>query len=123
LQPGGIVRIGVPDAGRALLGYAAGAPQQQRHPAHAPWISTRMESINFLFRQNYAYGKHQHRMAYDLETLANLLQSVGFTEIGQSPFDRLLDSPAREEGTLYVEARKPLTMNDSYTSASHDARS
>src|SRR5437016_9995379 len=108
LAPGGLLTFGVPDAGSALEGYARatkGAPVTP-FPGHPSWVRTRMDQINFLFRQNYICQIHQHRYAYDLETLELILADVGFSQIHQREFDPLLDSESRLNGTLYVSARK-----------------
>jgi predicted SAM-dependent methyltransferase len=108
LAPGGILTFGVPDAGSALEGYGKkkkGAPVTPI-PGHPMWARTRMDQVNFLFRQNYIPQIHQHRYAYDLETLELILAEVGFSEIRQREFDPLLDTESRRDGTLYVAARK-----------------
>jgi hypothetical protein len=65
-----------------------------------------MDQINFTFRQNYVSQIHQHRYAYDLETLELILTEVGFSEIRQREFDPLLDSELCRGSTLYVSARR-----------------
>jgi hypothetical protein len=85
LQPGGIVRLVVPDAGMYLRFYCE--PGWQALVAARPlvkegelyrdtWIgeryATKMEMINAVFRQS---GKH--RYAYDAETLLLTLRDHG----------------------------------------------
>jgi predicted SAM-dependent methyltransferase len=101
LKPGGILRVGVPDAGLLLGSYAA--------TNDSPWaeaLPTRMLSVNALF---YEYG---HVMMYDAELLIALSGAVGFIgaevrEGGDSGIDPAPDTDHRRDVTLYVEARKP----------------
>ena len=112
LESGGILHIGVPNSGNALVNYAKiveegkVADEYQRHPAHPEWITTRMDGINFMFRQNYHWWDHQHKWVYDYFSLNKMLNAAGFTNIKQRDFDETLDSEKRK-GSLYVMAQKP----------------
>jgi len=104
LQRGGIFSIGVPDSERALRAYCA--PEnasffEVSKKWHASWCTTRMEHINYHFRQDT-----QHRFCYDFETLKYVLEKAGFGMIQRRAFDPLLDSAERESSTLYVNAVK-----------------
>jgi predicted SAM-dependent methyltransferase len=105
LEPGGTFSVGVPDAGCALLNYANAQDRRQHEPNpwHPAWCKTYMENINYLFRQGF-----DHRFAYDFETMEHALKEVGFVEIREREFDPDLDSKIRKDGTLYVNAMKPL---------------
>ncbi|MBA3263340.1 MAG: methyltransferase domain-containing protein [Thermoleophilaceae bacterium] len=104
LRPGGVVSVGVPDGEPAIVDYPSGAGWYEHWaPSFPPRLSTRMERLNYLFRQD-----GDHRFAYDSETLLALLHRVGFTDARRRRFDPAIDSAAREDGTLYVEARAPL---------------
>jgi predicted SAM-dependent methyltransferase len=111
LQPGGVISTGVPNAGARLWLYVNDTPegrrQIQRHPWHTEWVETHMEQVNFLFRQNYRYHFHEHRMAYDFETLEKCLRRAGFTDVRMREPDLTLDDPKRAASTLYVDATKP----------------
>lgn len=108
LKPGGLLRASVPDTEWPLLDYAKGNDAGYfRACAENPWwhadyCSTRLEHINYHFRQN-----NEHRFAYDEETLAKVLGSVGFCDVKRVSFDPSLDSKHREIGSLFISARKP----------------
>jgi predicted SAM-dependent methyltransferase len=119
LQPGGIVRLVVPDAGMYLRLYcepgwqalAAARPLENEGERYRDtWIgeryATKMEMINAVFRQN-----GQHRYAYDAETLLLTLKEAGFAETVHCryresrngiPPDRI----ERRSESLYVEGIK-----------------
>lgn len=115
LQPGGVLRVVVPDAGRYLKAYCqAGWKALARlRPLEAGRVDyyykfpyrTRMELINMIFRQG-----HQHKYAYDYETLEFVLLRYGFSRViqqqyGQSLLPELaLDREDRAAESLYVEA-------------------
>lgn len=110
LQPGGVLRIVVPDGKKYLMAYADGGWEALR--AFSPLVSkgdggfrTQMEVVNAHFRQ-----AGQHRYSYDYQTLHDLLGRCGFEEIeeqafGVSSLDKLaIDAVERESESLYVEA-------------------
>jgi hypothetical protein len=119
LQPGGIVRLVVPDAGMYLRLYCE--PGWQALVAARPlvkegelyrdtWIgeryATKMEMINAVFRQS---GKH--RYAYDAETLLLTLREAGFADAvyclyGESRNGMPPDRIERRSESLYVEGIK-----------------
>lgn len=111
LQPGGVLRIIVPDAERHLQAYCRpdlsgfrelGVPDP--FPADLP---TRMDIINHIFHQ-----REEHRCAYDFETLRYRLNSAGFQRVEkmayQKSFDPLLsqDRDVHALHSLYVDAIK-----------------
>lgn len=111
LEPGGRIRITVPD-GTVFLDYYAGRLDAERADAvaktHSRFTGTRMDVVNSAFR-----WKHQHQYIYDAETLTTLLSGLGFTGIVHSAFDasedpafRGLDLAERRFETLYLEAEK-----------------
>ena len=85
LQPGGVLRIVVPDAGAYLKAYngdwetlAAMRPLIRVEEGwRDAWLGnvyrTKMEFINAVFRQDY-----DHKYAYDEETLALFVRQTGF---------------------------------------------
>lgn len=99
LKPGGILRIGVPDAGDVLGSYAG--------TNDSGWTSewpTGMLAVLALF-----YG-HDHRAMYDAETLILMCRAAGFASAerrghGEGWLQPSPDTPERE-GSLYVEGRK-----------------
>ena len=108
---GGRISVGVPDAGAMLLKYASARrdPQApfQPWPFDPPWASHWIDRVNFLFRLNTHYFRHEHRYAYDYEKLAAVLTSVGFVNVRTREFDPATDTEARRWSTLYVEAFRP----------------
>jgi predicted SAM-dependent methyltransferase len=116
LQPAGVLRIIVPDAGKYLRLYlgewsdlASIRPLIEEHGKYRDfWLGkiyrTKMEFINEVFRQGT-----EHKYAYDEETLilkmrdANFkevkLRSYGVTAASEPP----LDSKARSGDSLYAE--------------------
>jgi hypothetical protein len=56
-----------------------------------------MHQINYLFRQG-----HEHKYAYDCETLVRILERAGFIKVSRRHFDPALDSESRRIVTLYM---------------------
>jgi len=117
LKEGGVLRVIVPDAEQYLKAYGKGGWEELTRvrgldpERRDPWFkcryNTRMELINVLFRQG-----HEHKYAYDFETLEFLLRRYGFAkalkqEFGKSLMPELgIDQLARASESLYVEAVK-----------------
>lgn len=103
LSTGGIFSIGVPDCELSVTAYVTRNEEYYEHERkHWHHPDMRMHYLNFDFRQG-----REHKYAYDFEILAQMLVEVGFVSIVRRSFNPALDSPRREWGTLYVEARKP----------------
>ena len=107
LQPGGVLRLSTPDAGRYLRSYA-GDGEFLRHPAFPEPYETPLDRVNQMMRE---YG--QHLWAYDAESLLLALRKAGFAKAieqscGESLHSRMLniDTEAREFESLYVEGVK-----------------
>ncbi len=104
LAPGGRLSVGVPDVAPSPADYASGGRDRfVPHQDHPSWVETALDAINCLFRQPGLGFGLDHLYAYDLLTLAARLESAGFTDIEERPFDSARDS---RPGTLYVDARK-----------------
>jgi predicted SAM-dependent methyltransferase len=111
LAAGGVLRIIVPDAERYLQAYCRGDLSgfwELEVPNPFPDdLPTRMDVVNHVFHQ-----WHEHRWAYDFETLEHRLQAAGFTRIEhvayRSSNDATLaqDRPVHAPYSLYVEAIK-----------------
>ena len=112
IEPGGWIRITVPDAQIFLDFYQDKLDPQTAETiarTHRSFGGTRLDVVNKAFR-----WKHQHLYMYDAQTLAALLEEIGFTEIEHREFRttpieefRDLDLESRRVETLYMEARKP----------------
>lgn len=118
LQPGGVIRIIVPDAEKYIKAYmehdwdmlaqiSTHINEEHFDEHFKSQYHTMMEAVNFIFRQ----GGH-HKYAWDYETMAFVLDRYGFTEIErqsyqQTKLDELaIDQQARASESLYVEAVK-----------------
>ena len=105
LDQDGVLRVGIPDAGRYLVSYATKEDTFLRDLR--PNALTPMMAINDVFRQS-----GQHKYAYDEETLCYMLKTAGFAQARKCDFQESLypdlveDSLDRRAGTLYVEAYK-----------------
>ncbi|NHA67513.1 class I SAM-dependent methyltransferase [Phycicoccus flavus] len=104
LRPGGVLRVGVPDAGMYARSYA----DDPEALAAGRWgRPTGMLVLREVFQE------HAHVSAYDAETLRLVLQEGGFpgaevTPGGSSPLlGRAPDSPDRIPETVYAEVRRP----------------
>jgi predicted SAM-dependent methyltransferase len=111
LANGGVLRVIVPDAARYLEAYCAGGRDAFRALAVPdPFpddLPTRMDVINHVFHQ-----WHEHRWAYDLETLTHRLNAAGFSRVERSAYQRSCepalanDRDVHAPYSLYVEAIK-----------------
>ena len=103
LRPGGILRIGVPDAGSLISSYAGDQSYlEEMHPGRP----TALLAVQELFYW------HRHCAMFDVETLGLLFRAGGFPDPGQREFgdtdlDQAPDTERRRAETLYMEARKP----------------
>lgn len=111
LEPGGTLRIIVPDVERFVHAYvtegwsgfkaisADGEPEGS--------FRTKMEALNHVFLQGY-----EHYGGYDYDTLATVLQDAGFSDVARREFgqgrfpDGCIDRELHRPYSLYVEAVK-----------------
>jgi predicted SAM-dependent methyltransferase len=105
VRPGGIVRVGVPDAGRLLASYLD--PSDDYLDRLHPGRPTRLLAAQELFYW------HRHLTMYDAETLGLVLEASGLEQIkerefGDSDLPSAPDTQTRRENTLYLEGRRPL---------------
>ena len=107
----------MPDAERYLRAYCEQGwdgleryrPLEKDHfdPYARCHYNTKMELINVVFRQG-----HQHKYAYDFETLRFVLERYGFSHVIRQSYavsadpELRIDRPVRESESLYVEAIK-----------------
>lgn len=100
LQPGGVLRIGVPDLDRYVASYLG---QDDLIDRVRPGRPTRAIAFGEPF---FLYG---HRCMYDFETLERACLDAGFAAVEKSAHGegRVVpspDSPSREAETLYADA-------------------
>lgn len=107
LQPGGVLRVSTPDAGRYLRSYV-GDGEFLRHPNFAETVETPLDRVNTMMREG-----GQHLWVYDGESLCLLLQRAGFKScveqqfgVSQHPRMQNIDLEARAFESLYIEAIK-----------------
>jgi predicted SAM-dependent methyltransferase len=111
LQPGGTLRVIVPDAGRYLEAYCrpdlSGFRELAVPDPFPSDLPTRMDVVNHVFHQ-----WHEHRWGYDFEALAHRLRTAGFAVIEQRGYgDSRLPPLAQDRDvhapySLYFEATK-----------------
>jgi len=119
LQPGGVLRLAVPDAGAYVRAYSGPwEPLADIRPLlrtadgwRDGWLGevyqTRMQFINTVFRQGY-----EHKYAYDAETLVLIMRQAGFSDVIVQQFGISIDpkmapdTDARRKESLYVEGIK-----------------
>jgi predicted SAM-dependent methyltransferase len=99
LRPGGVLRIGVPDAAACLRAYCGDARE-------AHWIEGRPAPLLAVSELVYEHG---HRSLWDAQTLDLLCRAAGFPgadrrEFGEGALQPNGDSEHRRGWTLYVEA-------------------
>lgn len=111
LQPGGMLRIGVPDAAVYMQAYANGQwaffeELKYLGGAVAP-LSSPIDVINQMFRM----GGH-HLFAWDFQSLSTVLTGIGFRNVirwnagASSCAELCLDDPSHAFETLYLECCK-----------------
>ena len=107
LEPGGVVRIGMPCVQELARQYYENTWAQQPWLVKYgyAWIKTRAEYINIGFRD---WG---HQWLYDFEELDRRLREAGFDRIeraawGESKYPALRGRETREETLLICEATK-----------------
>jgi predicted SAM-dependent methyltransferase len=103
LRPEGILRVGVPDAGRLLLSYAGDREYLENLHPDRP---TALIGVQELFYW------HRHCAMYDTDTLELLFRAAGFPNprersFGDTDMDQAPDTERRRPETLYMEAGKP----------------
>jgi predicted SAM-dependent methyltransferase len=109
LKPDGILRVIVPDAERYLRAYChddlIGFRELAVPDPFPEDLPTRMDIINHVFHQ-----WHEHRWAFDFETLAHRLHSAGFCRVQQMAYQQSIDPMLAQDRevhapySLYVEA-------------------
>jgi SAM-dependent methyltransferase len=115
LAPGGTVRLVVPDGElylRTYVRHLAGDttvrfPYEEAERAQPGW--TPMVSVNRVFYQDRE-SLFGHSTIYDFQLMEHLLRTAGFEQVTRRRFGEgcdprlLIDTPARQCESLYVEA-------------------
>jgi predicted SAM-dependent methyltransferase len=103
LEPGGIIRVGVPDFGRYIESYAGDRRFVEDLRPGRPTALLAVAEVAL---------HHGHRSVWDGETLERVLTDAGFVgarrrSFGDSDLVPAPDSSLREPETVYAEARQP----------------
>ncbi len=105
LKPGGVLRVGVPDAGM----YAAMYSEDREGLRTFRWgRATAMLALREVFQE------HAHVSAYDAETLLLILDEAGFPDAAITPagtshlLDKAPDFEDRWSETVYAEVTRPV---------------
>lgn len=111
LEPGGILRLSVPDLRKAIAEYNETHDADrfmERILVTAPAFSTIRQKIMV-----FVTGYRHHQWMYDGKSLSRLLKELGFKDVTVQPAgETMIDDPGaldlkeREEQSVYVEARK-----------------
>jgi len=110
LEPGGTVRIVVPDAERFMAAYTRKSTSEFADLGWDPLpsdIYTRAHAINLMFHQN-----GEHLFGWDFETLEFALRQAGFMRVIKQSFgvsvdpQLAIDQAFHRPYSLYVEAVK-----------------
>jgi len=112
LQPGGIIRLAVPDLRRMITDYETDS-KADRLVSRTQLAHTRPQTILQKLRWLFVADRSHHRWMYDAESLALLLAKVGFTHVLVQPAGTTaisnpgdLNLREREDESLYVEAQR-----------------
>ena len=102
LQPGGVLRVAVPDFGRFARDYGGDQILLESVRPGRPTALLALSEMAFCY---------DHESAWDEETLVALLQEVGFEgakgrQFGDSALSPAPDHSWRRDESLYVEAEK-----------------
>lgn len=110
LEPGGVLRVSVPDFGRYACSYA---DRVRGRGDGSDLITTERPGrpTDLLAVAEVVYD-HGHVSIWDAETLSALLRSAGFLDVHECSFGSgavhpVPDSPARRGESLYVEGTRP----------------
>jgi predicted SAM-dependent methyltransferase len=111
LQPGGVVRLAVPDAELYIDLYN----QCKRGvDVTLPYATKSSKECGYgpLAALNRVFREHGHVYCYDFEELARSLTEAGFVKVARAAYREgrlpglLVDSECRMPESLYVEAEK-----------------
>jgi len=115
LKSGGTIRLSCPDLETYARRYVAGDKAFFDQPLIREWCAfTNAQTPGQVFIAKAYDSGGAHKWFYDFESLKNILERAGFTNIrkvgrleGKTPDLPLLEPAQRELETVYVEAVKP----------------
>lgn len=111
MESGATIRISVPDL--ELLLYKLRTNQMQEFEDQQPkqWYNKyQSQTTKFallLFGSLHGNGDSGHKMCYDYESLKELLEHVGFTNVVRAKHDGRYEAPVAESHELVVIGVKP----------------
>jgi len=99
LRPGGICRVGVPDAAALIRYYTHGdGPFRSVAGGMPRWVRTPMDVVQHVSR----YNGH-HKWMYDIRSLKHIMGRAGFRDVREVEWDAEFDSEVRRGHTIYAE--------------------
>ncbi len=115
LSKSGELYISLPDAGKVIDAYNRDDKKYltelnnecyvKRNPPVV--INGNIDYVNYLFRDQIENTKYTiHHWAYDFESLRNILQRAGFSNVQRTTLIPEYCNPAREFYSLYIKAIK-----------------
>lgn len=113
LQPGGTIRIVVPDGELYLKGYMALLANKEAPSLPYALRDSRDGLYSPIMSINRIFREEGHEFIYDFDCLSKLLERAGFQDIERLSLRQgrnsklLIDSPSRAIESLYIEATKP----------------
>jgi predicted SAM-dependent methyltransferase len=118
LQPGGVLRVIVPDIEKCLRAYvendAGFFTNRRRTWTWWPEYATRLEQILPYAGAGSWFGSEGHKFGYDYETLRHLLLSAGFLKVERSEYMKSrhealrIDTASRVAGAAYGDTHYSL---------------
>jgi predicted SAM-dependent methyltransferase len=111
MESGAKIRVSVPDLELLLFNLKTNNMQKFQDQQPKQWYnkyeSQTMKFALILFGSLHEGGDSGHKMCYDFESLKELLEKVGFTQIKRVKHDDRYEAPVAENHELVMEARKP----------------
>jgi hypothetical protein len=119
LKPGGIFRLVVPDMERLCRDYLqsleAGDPEACMRLVESTGLGRAERPRGFIGRLARAWGRAAHQWMWDAAAVSRELEKAGFVRRRrcqyndcEDPAFQDVEDPARFEGCLAIECRKPL---------------
>lgn len=105
LKPEGKLMVCVPDASHYISAYYNSDTIKPFVPNFYKPAFNYQTPIDYLNYMAYMDGEHKH--LFDEKNLHTILESVGFMNVRNRPFNPNLDSEGHDWESIYAEAEKP----------------
>jgi predicted SAM-dependent methyltransferase len=112
LQPGGILRIVVPDLHVIVADYVDGRLRADDVVGALEVLPVHAKSAVKNKLARFTQSPHTHKCMYDTQRLVEILNEIGFTATSRGPFDsdiddiRVIEREDRTRRAVIVEGRK-----------------